>query len=558
VARKRSASVRKRAASPSDPHRSRLGKVASIALLVAVITSAYLPLFSNAFIVYDDPVYITRNPHIQSGLSLETWKWAWTSTDAANWHPLTWIVHALNVNLFGMNAGGHHFTSLFVHVLNAVVLYLLLWQVTLYKGRCLVVAALFGLHPLAVESVSWAAELKNVLCTFFFLLAIAAYGWYAARPRIARYAALTVAFALALCSKPMAITLPFVLLLLDFWPLGRVKGLSSPKLGFSVRSPMELVLEKIPLCMLSASSAIVTFVAQSSGGAVDPLSVVPLHARFVNAIYSYLVYIIQAFWPVGLAPYYPLVPVGAGQVALATLFLATATVVVWRQRAARPYLIVGWLFYVGTLIPVIGLVQVGGQARADRYTYIPMIGIFVAIIWLVGDFAVSRKLRPVLQTALSAAILALFAVLTWRQASRWRDDITLWSYTLQATGNNFMAEDNLGLALLQKGNVEEALPHFYRAQTLNPDDLVSTVNVATDLLAHGRAREAIEKYQAALRRAAFVPMMQPNIHSNLGSAYLSVGDVDQARNHFEIALRLDPNDALAKSGMQWIEQRDRH
>jgi tetratricopeptide (TPR) repeat protein len=552
--------MRKRPASPPDPQRSRLGNVASIGLLIAVITRAYLPLFSNGFIVFDDPVYITRNPHIQSGLTFDTWKWALSSTDAANWHPLTWIVHALNVDLFGMNAGGHHFTSLFIHVLNAVLLYLLLSQITPYKGRCLVSAALFALHPLAVESVGWAAELKSLLCTFFFLLAIAAYGWYAVRPRPIRYVVLIVTFALALCSKPMAITLPFVLLLLDFWPLGRVKGLSSANSVFSGRtSPVvQLVLEKIPLLMLSIGSAIVTIVAQSSGGAVDPLSVVPLPARLSNGVYSYLVYIIKAFWPAGLAPYYPLAPVSAGHVALASLFLAATTVIVWWQRAARPYLIAGWLFYVSTLIPVIGLIQVGGQARADRYTYVPMIGIFVAIIWLAGDFAVSRKLRPALQTAMSAAILAVLAILTWRQASLWRDDMTLWSYTLEATDNNFMAEDNLGLALLSQGKVQEALPHFYRAQSLNPDDLVSTVDVATDLLAHGRAQEAIAKYEIALRRAAFVPMMLPNIHSNLGSAFLSVGNVEQARSHFEIALRLDHDDALAKSGLQKIEQQENH
>jgi len=561
MSRKRSASTRKRAAGPPKAQRFRLGNLAFIGLLVAVITIAYLPLFSNSFILtYDDPQYIVRNPHIQPGWSFDTWKWAWSSTDEANWHPLTWIVHALNVDLFGMNAAGHHFTSLLIHVLNAVLLYLLLSRVTPYKGRCFVVAALFGLHPLAVESVSWAAELKNVLCTFFFLLAIAAYGWYAVRPRPARYAVVIVAFALALCSKPMAITLPFVLMLLDFWPLGRVKSLSSQNSVFPVSSSTatRLALEKIPLFILSIGSTIVTFIAQSSSGAVISVSVVPLPVRLANAVYSYLAYIIKAFWPARLSPYYPLVPVSDGEVALAALFLVATTVIVWWQRAARPYLIVGWLFYVGTLIPVIGLVQIGGQARADRYTYIPMIGVFVAIVWLAGDFAISRKVRPAVETAVSAAILALFAVLTWRQVGFWRDDMTLWSYTLEATGNNFMAEDNLGLALMQQGRIEEALPHFYRAEKLNPDDPVSTVNVATDLLAHGRAQEAILKFEAALPRAAFVPKMPAYIHSNLGSAYLSLGEADQARNQYMIALGLDHDNALAKSGLQKIEQQDGH
>jgi protein O-mannosyl-transferase len=279
-------------------------------LLAAFTTIAYVPVFSNSFIYLDDPKYITINPHIQSGLTLDAWKWAWRSTEESNWHPLTWISHALDVSLFGMNAGGHHFTSLLIHVLNAVLLYVLLSKVTSYKGRSLVAAALFALHPLAVESVAWAAERKNVLCTFFFLIAIAAYGWYVRRPGTARYAWVIVAFALALCSKPMAITLPFVLFLLDFWPLGRVLDLSLPNPDFVVpRSKlMPLVLEKIPLLLLSIASAIITFVAQSSGGAVISTSHYPLTARLANAVFSYFAYIVETFWPVGLAPYYPAPP----------------------------------------------------------------------------------------------------------------------------------------------------------------------------------------------------------------------------------------------------------
>lgn len=546
----------KRAAAQSGVSRFRGSNIVSICLLLAAIAIAYSQLPANSFIDFDDPAYITANPHIRSGLTVATWTWAWTSTEAGNWHPLTWISHALDVDLFGLEPAGHHWISLLIHALNAVLLYLLLWWTTRKNGRCLVVAAMFALHPLGVESVAWAAERKNLLCTLFFLLALAAYGWYARRTTPARYLWLALMFALGLSAKPMLITLPFVLLLLDFWPLGRVQNFSSPSPLFPVdQLPIgRLVLEKVPLLVLSVGSGIITLIAQSSAGAVSSINALPLEERIANAIHSYWAYMAEAFWPLHLVPFDPRVPLSALQIGFALLFLAAASAVVWLQRANRPYLIAGWLFYLGTLVPVIGLVQVGTQAMADRYTYIPMIGIFAAIVWAADDFAVERKLPNMVRVAVPALVLAILTGLTWRQVRYWHDSVRLWSYNLEITPDNVVAEDNLGIALLQEGKTEEALRHFYNANRLDPGDVISSVNVATDLLAHGRPREAIAKYTAALSGAGLVPMLLPNIHSNLGSAYLSLGDLDQARDHYTLALDLNPEDQVARSGLGKIEQ----
>ncbi len=564
MSRRRSASQAKRSsAQPTSGSRKvifglKTRDIAAIALLSAVIVISYVPLFSNSFLDYDDPVYITRNAHLQSGLTLESWTWAWTTQEAGNWHPLTWISHAIDVDLFGLNPAGHHAISLLFHVVNAILVFLLLALVSGERGRSLVVAGLFGLHPLAVESVSWAAERKNVLCTLFFLLAVAAYGWYARRPTVTRYLWLVFAFALGLCAKPMVITLPFVLLLLDFWPLRRVEGFSPPNPGFPLPqlTISKLVFEKLPLLILCAGSAIITVIAQSSAGAVASAGTLPPTARIANAIYSYFDYTLKAFWPTGLAPFYPEASRDTSQIVLALLFIVVVSLAAWLQRTSRPYLIVGWLFYLGTLVPVIGLVQVGMQAMADRYTYIPMIGIFVAVVWLAHDFAIARKLQPSARVLLPVTILAILAALTWRQVSFWHDDITLWSYNLKVTNNNVVAEDNLGIALLKEGRTREALRHFYNATRLAPNDPISAANVATDLLAHGQIQEAIAKYEAALEKAAFVPMLLPNIHSNLGSAFLKIGNLDQARDHYKLALSLNPDDQVARSGLQRIRQLD--
>lgn len=529
-------------------------------LLIVVMTTAYAPLFSNSFIDYDDPVFITRNAHVLSGLTLRTLSWAWEPDAASgNWMPLTWIFHALDVDLFGLNPAGHHSTSLLIHLLNAILIFALLSRVTTDKWRAWFAAAAFGLHPLAVESVCWASEKKNVLCMLFLLLAIAAYGWYAKRPEGRRYLLLVIAFALGLAAKPMIITLPFVLLLMDVWPLARVKGYSigQPLGAIAQRSIGQLLLEKLPLFALSAGSAFITVYAQSMAGAVASIRALPLTLRICNAIYSYLAYVLSFFWPLNLVPFYPEVPLEPWRIVLASLFIATISVVAWWQRKARPYFIVCWLFFLGTLVPVIGIVQVGSQARADRYMYVPMVGVIILIVWLVEEFVTVQSWSLQARVVVGIATLLILGLLSQRQVGFWHDDVSLWSRNIEITKNNVVAEDNLGIALLQQGNTTDALPHFYRATRLDPTDPISASNIATDLLSRGLLEEAVAKYQAVLAdpRAASVPMLLPNIHSNLGSAFLGLGEIEQARDHYALALRLNPGDQVARAGLLKMDNR---
>ncbi len=348
----------------------------------------YNPVNQHPFVNYDDDRYVTGNAHVRQGLTAETFTWALTSTEQANWHPLTWMSHALDVSLFRLNPAGHHFTGVLLHAANAILLFLLLMSATGRLGPSLFVAALFALHPMNVESVAWVAERKNVLCTFFFFLTLWAYGWYARRPEWKRYLVVAALFVAGLAAKPMVITLPFVLLLLDYWPLNRVRYAESDA-GWSWP---RLILEKMPLIALSAASAMITMKAQQAGGAVRSTVQFSLSTRVANAIYAYAMYLWKMIWPARLAPLYPH-PAGTlatWQVVTAALVLIAITMLVWKFRELR-YLMTGWLWFLGTLVPVIGLVQVGDAAMADRYAYIPLIGIFVMIAFGAADLAETKK-----------------------------------------------------------------------------------------------------------------------------------------------------------------------
>jgi hypothetical protein len=365
-------------------------------LLVAATLALYSPVNHHPFLNYDDDEYVTDNAHVKAGLSGDTVAWAFTSYDAANWHPLTWLSHALDYQLFQLDPGGHHDANLLLHGLNVALLFWVLWQATGYAGRSLMVAALFALHPINVESVVWVAERKNLLSLLFFLLALGAYRWYASQPRVGRYAAVTLFYVLGLMSKPQVITLPFLLLLWDYWPLRRMAvreekatDANGPDAILPQRSFAWLVKEKIPLFVLSASSAVITMRAQRLGGGINPDSA--LLTRLANAIVSYARYLGEAFWPTRLAPIYPY-PVGpfkAWEVAVAALLLAAITALAIAGRRHR-YLLVGWFWFLGTLVPMIGLVQVGRQAMADRYAYLPFVGLFIVICWGVSDWARQR------------------------------------------------------------------------------------------------------------------------------------------------------------------------
>jgi tetratricopeptide (TPR) repeat protein len=499
-------------------------------ILLAATAAAFAPILGNGFTSYDDNHYVTANPHVQGGLSAAGWRWAFSTTDAANWHPLTWLSHMVDCGLFGLDPRGHHAVSLVLHLANALLLLQLLTRMTGETGKSAAVAALFALHPLHVESVAWVAERKDVLSAFLFLLTLAAYRRYAGRPSPARYAVVVVAFAAGLLAKPMLVTTPFVLLLLDLWPLERKE------------TPGRLVAEKAPLLLLSAASAAVTVVAQRAGGALATVQQYPLGARVANALLSYIVYIRKTVWPFDLAAYYPYPGTGLSwKAALAATVLVVVTIAVARGRR-RPYLLVGWLWYVGMLVPVIGLVQVGEQSLADRYTYLPLIGIFLMAAWGVPDALAGLRMRGSgLLRAGRAALLALLVVLavtTWRQARVWRDSVTLFEHVLAVTGESASAHVNLAIALEERGDFPGAERHDRRALELRPDDSVAHNNLGKILAQQGKTAEAATHYLAALRRDPG----SADAHNNLGVALARDGKLEEAMPHFDAAVRGKPED----------------
>ena len=535
---------------------------ATICLLLAAVTfTVYFRALTNPFVNYDDQGYVVENSRVQQGLTLATLRWALTTTDATNWHPLTWLSHAADCQLFGLNPKGHHLTSVLLHVCNVVLLFLLLARVTGSTFKSLLVAALFALHPINVESVAWIAERKTVLCMFFILLTLGAYGWYARRPRLGRYLAVVGLFIPALAAKPMAVTLPFALLLLDFWPLGRVSSLPTASEVFPVprMSFGRLVLEKLPLVLLSAASSAVTLFAQKAAVATNEH--VPLLVRLANACYAYSTYIFKAFWPVSLASFYPYegyrLPVW--QFVLFALFLVSVTAWIWSART-RTYLPVGWFWFLGTLVPMIGLVQVGDQAMADRYAYLPLIGIFVIFVWGAADLADKLRIDARLLRGGTAVVLVALALLTWRQIGYWRSSRDLWTHALQVTKDNYMAEDYVGSALLVENyeatgqrHLDEAVVHFKNAVRINPNDAISHLNLGADMHEHGQLQEAIEQYQTTLSLTQD-PHLVAKCFIDLGAAYQQLGDYTASEQYFREAQKMESENEvifldLGKLGM---------
>jgi Flp pilus assembly protein TadD len=520
-----------------------------VCLLLAVVTLAlYNPVNRHPFVNYDDDRYVTENAHVRQGLTGDTIAWSLTSTEQANWHPLTWMSHAVDVSFFRLNPAGHHLTSVLLHVVNVCLLFLLLMWATRRLGPSLFVAILVALHPINVESVAWVAERKNVLCTFFFFLTLWAYGWYAQKPSWKRYLAVFGSFAAGLASKPMVITLPFVLLLLDYWPLARVD-----KTGENQTPWSRLVLEKLPLFTLSVASAIITMLAQQSGGAVRSATEFPFGVRIANAIYAYAMYLWKMIWPNHLAPLYPHPgdSLPAWRVILAAVILAIITALVWKFRSRR-YLLVGSLFFVGTLVPVIGLVQVGEAAMADRYAYIPLIGMFVMIAFGVSDIA-EQKSWGFLPAIPAATVLIALSFMTYRQIGYWQSNEELWSHTLAVTSNNFVAEDNLGGALILDGKEEEAHAHFEAAARVNPNDPMSHSNLGTYCETHNQMRDAVKEYEAAIAMTSD-PALLAQTYANLGAAYRGLGDNDRAQTNYKQALHYNPNQFNAWLGLGLLAQ----
>jgi hypothetical protein len=519
-------------------------------LLAVAAMVLYSPVGKHPFIQYDDQSYVFENAHVIAGLTWDTLTWAVTATEQSNWHPLTWLSHALDCQLFGLNPSGHHWMNAAIHALNVVLLFLLLWRATGSAWKSFLVAALFGVHPLNVESVAWVAERKNVLSTLFLLLALGSYGWYVRKPEVRRYLVLVLLFVLGLASKPMVITLPFVLLLLDYWPLQRIENWSEASAVFPVAQARlsRVVLEKLPLLALSAGSAIITVAAQSES--VVPTQVLPIGVRLETSLYAYGMYFWKAIWPAHLALIYPhpgrTLP--AWQPLLSGTLIVLVLIVAWKQRFSRPYLAVGWLWYLGTAVPVIGIVQVGVQVIADRYAYLPLIGVFVAAVWEGAAVADQFRFGLAPRAVTAALILAALGFTTWRQIGYWRSTVDLWTHALQVTTDNTMAENFLANNLFQLGRYEEGMAHLRNYARLEPLDPIAHARVAADFQDHGQLPEAIKEYDAAIRAEAVLdsyglPGMRRDTlavtYANLGLVYFLLGNEAQARDNSRKALDID-------------------
>ena len=525
-------------------------------LLVACTLGVYNGVTHNAFVNYDDDVYVTANRHVRAGLTADTLRWAFTTYDAANWHPLTWISHALDVQMFKLNPAGHHYVSVLLHSANVVLLFLLLADATRRTWPALAAAAIFAIHPLNVESVAWAAERKNILSMLFLLLALRAYQRYSAKPSAGRYAAVFVLFACGLMAKPQIITLPFLLLLWDYWPLGRITPRSGAARdpGASPHSFGWLVLEKLPLFALSMGSAVVTLAAQREGGAVRSVAEYSLGVRVENALGAYFDYIGRMFWPMRLAPMYPHpgTTLLAWQVAVAAIFVigVTAAVLVFRDKR---YLPTGWFWYLGTLVPMIGLVQVGQQSTADRYMYLPMIGLLIMLCWGLADLARQRRALAIAFGAAAAMSVAALGLLTVRQAAYWRDSETLWSRAIAVTRDNYVAHINLGQTYLNQERTDEATTEFRDAVRIRPGDPAAHLNLGSCERRNKNFSKAVQEDQAVLRLTSS-PTLRAYALVNLGTDYRLLRDYPRAKESYEAGLRVNPEAALAFVGLGLIAQ----
>jgi protein O-mannosyl-transferase len=508
-------------------------------LLLLGTLALYSPVRTHEFINYDDPTYLSGNSHVTEGLTLNTVRWSLTSSYASNWHPLTWLSHALDWEWFGADAGLHHDTSALLHALNTLLLFIVLRWATQDERPSFVVAALFSWHPLNVESAAWAAEQKTLLCMFFSLLTILAYFRYAGSRSWSRFGVVLAGYVLALASKPMAVTLPFLLLLLDYWPLRRISGWSEPNAVCSIpqESISGIIVEKIPLLVLSAASCAVTIWAQHAGGALKSLRKFPLGLRLGNALDSYVIYISKTLWPSGLGLFYPHPgsSLALWKPILAITLLLAVSVAVWLQRSARPYLIVGWLWFLGTLVPVIGLVQVGDQARADRYTYLPMVGLLVMLVWTVFDL--SQRLRLPSVRVWAAISLVLFALCwaSFMQIGYWKTNFTIWSHTLEVTEKNSVAENQLAIEFMKRHDPAQAAVHFKNAVDIDPDRIDSRVNLGVIYASQGALVEGIQQLESALRGAENRDLSDEDM-GYLSSARINLAFAEMLQNDYPNAL----------------------
>jgi len=549
-------------------------------VLVLAMSAVYLQVKDHAFVNYDDNLYVTENSHIKNGITTAAIRWAFTTSHTGYWHPFTWLSYMLDYELFRLNPAGYHIVNLLFHMANTLLLFFILHRMTKGLWQSAFVAAVFAIHPLHVESVAWLAERKDVLSTFFWMLTMGAYVFYVERRGLKRYLLALFFFALGLMAKPMLVTLPFVLLLLDYWPLRRlaigkssvIEHTQSEKSPNTRRKKKErqrsaikaehinktekqtrqqpaighIILEKVPFFVLSLASSIVTYMAQQEGGAVRSLQSYPLSARIANALVSYCGYIGKMIWPENLAVLYPhpgILP--TWEVIGSVLFLGLTTFLIIRSVKRFPYLTTGWFWYLGTLVPVIGIVQVGVQAMADRYTYVPLIGVLIMVAWGIPEFSKKWRHWNAALTTVAVIILSIFSYATWKQVGYWQNSTTLFKHTLEKTTNNPIMLNNMGNVLEGEGRLDEAISHYTEALRIDPNLSDSYNNMGLALTKRRRPDEAIPNFLKAIR-------INPNhaaAHYNLGTVLASQGKLDEAINHFRECVRIKPDHAKAYNNL---------
>jgi Flp pilus assembly protein TadD len=527
-------------------------------VLAAATIVAYEPVRRNDFVGIDDSAYVTQNPQVKEGLTARSVWWAFTTLHIGNWHPLTWLSHMVDCELFGLEPVGHHLHNLLLHVANTLLLFWVFKRMTGAIWPSAFVAAAFALHPVNVESVAWAAERKDVLSGLFWMLTLAAYAWYAQRPGVGRYSVVVLVFVLGLLAKPMLVTLPFVLLLLDYWPLHRLElphdrpreaAAQARDIPYQRSTAGRLVAEKIPLFVLVLASSVVTFIAQQRGGAVSPLEKLPVGYRVSNAIVSYVGYLSKMICPRRLAVFYPLLlkrlPMWWVVMCFVLLTAVSVGIVVLRRRR---YLTVGWLWYLGTLVPVIGLVQVGSQAMADRYTYLPSVGIFVMVAWGMAELLGKCRYGRIGLGVVGAVVLVLLSAGTRRQVRYWQSSLTLFGRAAEVTEYNFRMHDAYGSALYTQDRYEDAIEQFSQALQINPKYTKARNNLGKTYLALGRLDEAVMCLTEVLR----VEKELPDVYSNLGLAYAQLGKNGLAVAHLAKSIELAPDNTDVLNNLAWI------
>jgi protein O-mannosyl-transferase len=498
-------------------------------LLAGTALLAYIQVKNHDFITFDDDMYVYENPMVRAGFTWPGVKWAFTAVHSSNWHPLTWLSHMLDSQLYGLNPRGHHLTNVVFHLANTLLLFLFWARVTGALWPSALVAALFALHPLHVESVAWVSERKDVLSTFFWLATMWAYAGYVSAPSRQRYVLIMLWFALGLMAKPMLVTLPLVLLLLDYWPLGRLQagGLAGQRESGPGRIKLvywPLIKEKLPLFALAAASCLITVVAQKGSGAMMPLAIRPLEARIANALAAYVKYLVKMVWPYPMAFFYPLAPVPWWQAMWAGLALVLLSAFLLSGARRHPYLAVGWLWYLITLVPVIGLVQVGGQAMADRYTYVPFIGLFIIIAWGISEATAEWRHRNTILSLSAAAVLLTCLVSTWVQAGYWRNSESLYFEAIRVAGDNYMAYHHLGMAYTNQGRFDQAIAMYKKSIAVDPSYSHAYNNLGIVYARQGRFNEAVDNLKFAIR-------LNPNnvsFYRNLALAYSQQGKKEEA------------------------------